>query len=263
MAAGAADAYRPQEPHEQHMNKPPQVSVVIPAYNEASYIDRLLNALAKQKKSDFEVIVSDARSKDGTKEIVESFKDKLDVKFIEAPPNGPAFGRNQGAKHAKGDWLLFLDADDDIDDPLFIHTLLDKTLTKRWNTSSAKMKFKDKKGLWVLYNYQKLLSHTKRPVASGYCILTRRILFQQLGGFNEKIHFGEDYEYVSRAGKNGFGFVDDTYYYMDPRRNEAEGWRLIYKGTLNEIHRLIFGYKKLEKNSIRYEFGKHKTRAKD
>jgi len=247
------------------MNKPPQVSVVIPAYNEASYIDRLLNALAKQKKSDFEVIVSDARSKDGTKEVVESFKNKLDVKFIEAPPNGPAFGRNQGAKHAKGDWLLFLDADDDIDDPLFIHTLLDETLTKKWNTSTAKMTARGEaaKRFAKLYAYQKLLSHTKRPVASGYCILTRRILFQQLRGFNEKIHFGEDYEYVSRASKNGFGFVDSTEFFVDPRRNNEDGIKLTWQGTLNEVYRLIFGYKILEKKPIRYEFGKHKPRVKD
>jgi len=245
------------------MSKSPQVSVVIPAYNEATYIDRLLEALNKQSFKDFEVIVSDAESKDGTKEVVNLFNDKLVIKFIEAPPKGPAHGRNIGAKKAKGEWLLFLDADDDIDDPDFMDILLKKTELNRWKTSSAKMKFKDKKGLWVLYNYQKLLSHTKRPVASGYCILTNRELFGRLGGFNEKIKFGEDYEYVSRAAKEGFGFVDETYFYMDPRRNENEGWKLIYKGTLNEIHRLFFGYEKLKKNSIKYEFGKHKTRDTD
>lgn len=243
------------------MSKTPIVSVVIPAYNEATYIDRLLESLSKQNFEDFEVIVSDAESNDGTEEVVKSFKDKLDIKFIEAAPKGPAFGRNQGAKQARGEWLLFLDADDDFDDPSFIETLVNTASIKYWSTASARMKFKDKKGLWVLYYYQKLLSHTRRPVASGYCILTKRRTFENAGGFNEKIHFGEDYEYVSRVGKYGFGFVDETYYFMDPRRNEAEGWKLIYRGTLNEFHRLFFGYKKLEKNSIKYEFGKHKKRG--
>ena len=243
------------------MAKAPLVSVVIPAYNEATYIDRLLKALSNQKFDSFEVIVSDAESNDGTKEVVDSFKAKLDIKFIEAAPKGPAFGRNQGAKQTGGDWLLFLDADDDIDDPSFIEILVNTASRKNWSTASARMKFKDKKGLWVLYYYQKLLAHTKRPVASGYCILTKRQVFENAGGFNEKIHFGEDYEYVSKVGEYGFGFVDGTYYYMDPRRNESEGWKLIYKGTLNEVHRLLFGYKKLEKNSIKYEFGKHKKRG--
>src|SRR5437868_1959800 len=98
--------------------KSPAVSVVIPAYNEATYIDRLLEALSKQSFKDFEVIVSDAQSIDGTEEIINNFKDRLNSKFIESPPKGPAHGRNIGAKLAKGEWLLFLDADVDIYDQL-------------------------------------------------------------------------------------------------------------------------------------------------
>jgi glycosyltransferase involved in cell wall biosynthesis len=248
------------------MTKWPTVSVVIPAYNEATYIDRLLEALAAQNFKDFEVIVSDAQSKDGTKEVVGSFKDRLDVSFIESPPRGPARGRNVGAKKAKGEWLLFLDADDDIDDVNFIHELLSQTTRKDWNTSSTKItaRGKDAKRYAKLFKYQKLLLHTKRPVASGYCIFTKTSVFRETGGFNENIHFGEDYEYVSRTGKKGkFGFVETTQFFVDPRRNYEESWRLTYKGTLNEVYRLFFGYKKLEKKPILYEFGKHKARAKN
>lgn len=118
----------------------PVVSVVIPSYNEATYIDRLLRALCSQTFKDFEVIVSDAESKDGTKEVVKKFSNKLDIKFVESPPRGPGAGRNFGAKHAKGEWLLFLDADDDIDDPNFIETLLSKTIVSDRSTSSARMR---------------------------------------------------------------------------------------------------------------------------
>jgi glycosyltransferase involved in cell wall biosynthesis len=248
------------------MKNTPEVSVVIPAYNEATYIDRLLDALTRQDFDNFEVIVSDAQSKDGTKEVVESFEDKLNIKFVEAPPKGPAFGRNQGAKAARGDWLLFLDADDDIDDPLFIKVLLDMTVTNGWNTSSAKMTARGKaaKKYTKLFRYQKLLMRIHKPVASGYCLFTKTSVFQKAGGFNEKIHFGEDYEYVSRTGTNGkFGFVESTEYFVDPRRNEEHGLKLSWQGTLNEVYRILFGYKKLEKKPINYEFGKHKTRAKD
>lgn len=247
------------------MSSLPEVSVVIPAYNEATYIDRLLEALSKQQDVNFEVIVSDAQSGDGTKEVVNTFKDKLDIKFFEAPPQGPAFGRNQGAKHATGEWLLFLDADDDIDDPHFIKLLLKCTKENNWNTSSAKMTARGKaaKKYAKLYKYQKLLSHTNRPVASGYCLFTNAANFKENSGFNEKIHFGEDYEYVSRTGKNGkFGFVESTEFFVDPRRNNEDGLKLTLQGTLNEVYRLFFGYKKLEKNPIKYEFGKHQSRRK-
>lgn len=240
----------------------PQVSAIIPAYNEASYIDRLLDALSRQNFKDFEVIVSDAQSNDGTKEVVNDFKDRLNIKFIESSPKGPGHGRNVGAKLARGEWLLFLDADDDIEDPNFIGTLLTETIKHQWRTSSAKMKMRKFMGLSILYAYQKILARTKKPVASGWCIFTRRSVFEAAGGFNEKIQFGEDYEYVSRVGKHGFGFVDHTFYYVDPRRNQQEGWRLLWKGALNEVYRLRHGYKKLEDQPISYEFGKHPKRQK-
>ena len=243
------------------MNKP-IVSVVIPAYNEATYIDRLLEALAKQNYKNFEIIVSDAQSKDGTEEVVKKFVDILDIKFVESPPKGPGHGRNVGAKHAKGEWLLFLDADDDIDDEDFIDTLLKETENRGWNTSSAKMKTRNGPSYATLYYYQRLLAHTKRPVASGYCIFTKRNIFEKSGGFNERIKFGEDYEYVSRTAKSGFGFVKSTYYYVDTRRNKSEGFGLTWRGTLNEFYRLLHGYKKLEKQPIKYEFGKHPKRKK-
>jgi len=244
------------------MSQTPEVSVVIPSYNEGTYIDRLLDALSKQQGVNFEVIVSDAQSKDVTPEVIKSFKDKLDIKLVLSPPKGPAAGRNRGAKEAKGQWLLFLDADVNFTDQKFIQTLLHETLNYDWDTSSAKMdSLGAPKSYSSLYRYQKLLSHTRRPVASGYCIFTKKTVFENSGGFNEKIQFGEDYEYVSRTGKNHrFGFVDSTTYYVDARRNQEEGWKLSYKGTLNEIYRLFFGYKKLERQPIKYEFGKHKQR---
>src|ERR1051326_4187583 len=169
--------------------KLPKVSVVIPTYNEATYVDRLLEALVKQNFKDFEVIVSDAESKDGIDKVVQDFSQSLDIKLVESPPQGPGAGRNYGAKHAQGEWLLFLDADDDIDDPNFIDTLLEETQKRGWNTSSAKMKGMARgQNLWFHYRYQKLLARTKRPVASGWCIFTRRSVFETAGGFNEMIH---------------------------------------------------------------------------
>jgi glycosyltransferase involved in cell wall biosynthesis len=241
----------------------PIISVVIPSYNEATYIDRLLEDLARQNYKDFEVIVSDAQSKDGTKKVVESFAKKLNVLLVESPPKGPGAGRNRGAEAARGDWLLFLDADDDIDDPNFLSTLLEKTLERGWNTSSARMTVNNKwhfrLGIWIFYHHQKRLAHTSKPVAQGYCILTNRKIFEKHRGFNEKIRLGEDNDYVTRVGKHGFGFVDETYYYVDLRRNKSGGIGYAYKAIANEIYRMRGG--DLEKNRYAYEFGKHKKRG--
>lgn len=241
-----------------------KVSVVIPSFNEATYIGRLLQDLAEQDFKNFEVIVSDANSKDKTADVVKSYKDQINVTLVSSPPKGPANGRNLGAKKAKGEWLLFLDADVEIDDPEFIKKLIAKADQNNWQTASAKIDpsrgtLKERIGMRANYRYIKLLAKTKHPVAPGWCILTKRETFENHLGFNEKIQFGEDYDYVTRVGDHGYGFVEDTYYYVDFRRAREEGWRLTVKAILNEIYRHTHGYN-LENNPYKYEFGKHKER---
>lgn len=237
--------------------------MVIPAYNEATYIDRLLESLTKQNFKDFEVIVSDAQSRDGSKEVVESFKDRLDIQFIDAPPKGPAYGRNQGVKRTHGEWLLFLDADVDIRDGDFIGNLLTKTQENGWQTSSAQLKVQ--KGSLLGYmghnqGYLNLIAHTKHPIFQGYCMFTRRSVFEKLNGFNEKLHYGEDNDYATRSAPYGFGFVKKLYYYVDPRRYQQEGFRLLFKNMTHEAYRLTHGFN-FEENKTSYEFGKHKKRG--
>jgi GT2 family glycosyltransferase len=106
------------------------------------------------------------------------------------------------------------------------------------------------------------MAHTKHPIMQGYCMLTRRDVFEQLHGFNEKLHYGEDNDYAMRSAKYGFGFVKNAYYIVDPRRYEQEGWKLLFKNMSHEIYRLTHGFN-FEKNKAAYEFGKHKQRAKD
>ncbi len=249
------------------MSSPDQtVSVIIPSYNDATYIDRLLLALTKQHYPHFEVIVSDAQSSDGTAEVVKSFADRLAIRLVQSPPTGPGAGRNTGAAVATGTWLLFLDADDDITDPNFMAVMVHEAIQRGWQTATAKIthhdpSLKERLGSGLNYHYIKLLAHTKHPVAPGWCILTKRALFERHHGFNERIQFGEDYDYVSRVGAQGFGFVEATSYLVDLRRPRQEGIRLFLKGLANEIYRHTHHYN-LEKNPISYQFGKHPKRSK-
>ena len=91
----------------------PLFSVVIPTYNRADRLTIALKSLSKQTFKNFEVLICDDGSTDNTKEIVESFKDKLDLTYIwEENWGGPARPRNNGIKAAKGEWICFLDSDD-------------------------------------------------------------------------------------------------------------------------------------------------------
>ena len=90
------------------------LSVIIPTYNEENYLGVLLECLKNQTFRDFEVIVADADSKDKTREIAK----KTDTKIVKG--GRQAFGRNNGAKSARGDILVFMDADLSFDNEFLI-----------------------------------------------------------------------------------------------------------------------------------------------
>src|SRR5260370_35558976 len=93
-------------------NTASELTIVIPAKNEAKLIPRLLTSLTNQdysKMSSTRVLVADANSTDGTPEIVLSFRDRLNVTVIRG--GMPSAVRNQGAAQADTPYLLFLDAE--------------------------------------------------------------------------------------------------------------------------------------------------------
>jgi glycosyltransferase involved in cell wall biosynthesis len=93
--------------------KAPRVSVVVPTYNRAPDIARCLDSLVAQSYRDFEVLVCDDGSKDDTREVVESFTDRLHIEYHWAENwGGPARPRNVGLAKARGEYLAFLDSDD-------------------------------------------------------------------------------------------------------------------------------------------------------
>lgn len=90
----------------------PLFSVVIPTYNRRGRLSRTMDSVLKQTFADFELLVMDDGSSDGTREMVESYTDPR-IRYEWAPNSGgPAVPRNRGIDMACGDWIAFLDADD-------------------------------------------------------------------------------------------------------------------------------------------------------
>lgn len=91
------------------------VSIIIPCYNCAAWIDRCMSALERQTYRDFEVICVDDCSKDNTVERLLEIKKHVsfELRIIENDVNcGPAKSRNYGIREAKGEYLAFCDSDD-------------------------------------------------------------------------------------------------------------------------------------------------------
>ena len=91
----------------------PRVSVVIPTYNRVAMLRRAIDSVLAQTVRDFELIVVDNGSRDGTEEMVRNIPDPR-VRLVRRPrPEGPARARNAGIAVARGEWVAFLDDDDE------------------------------------------------------------------------------------------------------------------------------------------------------
>lgn len=89
----------------------PKYSIIIPVYNVEKYIKKCLDSVFNQSFKDYEVIVVNDGTKDNSMEIVNDY----DVKIINQENQGLSAARNNGVKHAKGEYILFIDSDDYIE----------------------------------------------------------------------------------------------------------------------------------------------------
>ena len=96
-------------------NKIPKTSVIITTFNDAEYLKRSIPSVINQTSKPKEIIIIDDGSSDNqAKEIVDSFHNHPDISIIykKKKNGGPSSARNVGIKLAKGEFILFLDADD-------------------------------------------------------------------------------------------------------------------------------------------------------
>src|SRR5690606_17299195 len=96
----------------EHTNNQPLVSLVIPAYNAAAYIQRCLDSALHQDYPNIEIIVIDDGSTDSTSEILKGYGSQPGLVVTRMDNAGPSAARNAGIDRAKGEFLCFLDADD-------------------------------------------------------------------------------------------------------------------------------------------------------
>ncbi len=237
-------------------------SILIPTLNEEKYIGKLLQSLVEQTYKDFEVIVVDGNSEDKTIEIIESFKDKLNVKALKAEKRGVSCQRNFAAANAKADHLVFFDADVN-PEPSFIEkvnsyiSVNDVDILTSWNIPISDKKV-DEFLYWVFNQfYLEPLKH-RFPAAVGTFIYVKKESFNSVGGFHEEINLAEDFDLVRRMFKKGFKYalLKDPAIKFSVRRMEKEGrvqfvWKNIRAGF--DYH--LKGAAKMQ-GKFKHEFGK-------
>ena len=227
------------------------ISIIIPTLNEETVIAKTLGALKKLHAFDYEIIVSDGNSTDKTAQIARQYADYVLVyKGKERQTIGGA--RNSGAKIAKGNYLVFLDADCIIPDP-------DKFFTKAINIFERDSEIVGiVVSLRVLKEYETISDHLIFGFMNFGHVVTNNILgwgsgagefqmirkdvFDALDGYNEKFAAVEDNEMFARLSKVGkTRMVRTLTVFHTGRRAHKIGWpRLLGLWFLNGISSMFF-----------------------
>ncbi len=200
----------------------PLVSVIVPALNEEKYLERCLRSIRDQTFEDFELIVCDNGSTDRTVEVARKYADRVIVER----KKGRAHARNRGVKIARGEILMFLDADVMVP-PNFLKKAIGLIRGPVIGVTCSLHPLETSKKLFpiVLSNLLVRLSTKLRfPLIPTDCLIVRKDVCESIGGFNERVE-REDLDFSLRARRHGiFLYLSDFQAKTSLRRVIKYGW---------------------------------------
>lgn len=189
-----------------------KISVVIPTLNEEKNISRCLQSLLEMTfpLDEWEVFVVDNGSRDKTKEIAESFADKMSVQVLCVPEVTIGALRNAGAARARGDIFAFLDADCSVaaDWALKACLRLDGAIAVTGSNYSLPPNASWIARAWDVTINKKRQAGWKEFLPSGN-LFVKRSAFEKVGGFDESLMTNEDYDLCFRLRQVGYGVFCD------------------------------------------------------
>ena len=241
----------------------PFFTIIIPTLNEEKFVGKLLTDLVKQTYKDFEIILIDAQSEDGTILVVKKYTSLLPIKkIIQIRGRNVSKQRNKGAKIARGSYLVFLDADARIRKnflkKLHSYITIHKGLLFLPGLSSTKQDPQMNVAIDFSNAFVALSNKIGRPFSTGGSMIVEKNFFYLIGGFPEDVTMSEDHLLVHNAYKYGVNarFLSKIKVNFSLRRFKREGkLELLYKYIKSTVYFLAKG--KVDKKVIEYEMGGH------
>jgi glycosyltransferase involved in cell wall biosynthesis len=175
----------------------------MPAYNSSAFIERALTSIQQQTYNDYEVIVVDDGSIDNTVAVIE--KHTLPVKLIKQSNAGASAARNKGIEFATGEYIAFLDSDDEwLPNKLEVqynlmesntHWLASYTKERQSKVNTSKNEYsKEDKNLTDIFNFPYLTTST---------VMVKTEIIQNIQGFDEGLNTAEDIDLYLKIAKLG------------------------------------------------------------
>ena len=225
----------------------PEISIIIPCYKVEKYLTRCLDSVCAQTFKDWEAICVDDGSPDNCGAILDEYAEKDNrIKVIHQENQGVSAARNNGLKYANGDFVSFIDSDDEIC-PVFLEKML-KALQKRPEAGFVWCDFEKGKAKieWNFFEvseqvydkpFNHYVQHQKPKIVSAiWNKLYRKSLLEDLT-FSEDLSVGEDliflYQVLNRA-KHAI-YINSEMYFYRIRENSAMTQPLTQKRLDDEL----------------------------
>ena len=207
------------------------VSVIVPVYNVGDYLRGCLDSIHQQTYKNFEVLVIDDGSTDGSASICDEFmRDDSRFVVIHKKNGGVSSARNDGLRLAKGKYVIFIDSDDIIDSN-YIEAMVDGI--ELYNVDFVKVRFK-RNGVVLdnLIKYDKLDNNVIKfhdlvdlSLFASACGIMMKTKFLENVFFDEKIYYGEDTLFMMQAFLNSDDksilLLNKTFYHYTYRESSA------------------------------------------
>ena len=217
----------PQKPKQKiSMKKKPEVSIVIPSFNEEKYIGAVLSSIRRQKTSiSYEIIVGDGNSTDATVKIAKDHG----ARVIRENHGTPSGGRHEAAKMAKGKFIFFVSADVELS-PTWLDNMVAVFSDKKVTWAVGRIRPFDANMLeefgGIILN---LFTITLNPLGIAYVnadnLAARADAYFKSGGFNPKKVTAEDTDLGRRLMKTGkFAFAKNATIFISMRRVRKWGY---------------------------------------
>jgi glycosyltransferase involved in cell wall biosynthesis len=173
------------------------LSIVTINWNNKPGLEKTLNSIFKQSGTDYESIVVDGHSDDGSLEVIQSYAHKI-AKWTSEPDNGIYNAQNKGLNAAEGEYVLFLNSGDQFHDSQIlekIHPALDGT-----DIVYGDLLIVEPSGSWVKkYNEKISFSYFMRDTLPHQAAFIKKSLFEKTGPYDESLKIVADWKVFMHA----------------------------------------------------------------